>query len=102
MKIEGTIDLSEVREIGFISRQKGSFTVELFSANLSGDTVFTLQHSVTGDHFDVAQDAGEDISETLVDDTAFVKSYEVDPAVHFKIVFEGLTTGDVDYSINVN
>ena len=101
-KVKGTLNLSESREIAFVSRQKGVFTIELFCADLSGDTTFTLQHSVGGTNFDTAQDNGTDISETLSDDTAFVRSYECDTALSFKIVFAGSTTGSVSYAINVN
>lgn len=101
-KITGTLDLSEGREIEFVSRQKGIFTIELFSDDLSEATTFTLQHSVGGTNFDTAQDAGSDISESLAADTAFVRSYEVDAGITFKIVFAGETTGEVAYQINVN
>ena len=101
-KVTGTLDLSKGREIEFISRQKGVFTIELFCADLSGDTTWTLQYSVSGTNFDTAQDNGTDISETLSNDTAFVRSYECDTALIWKIVFAGETTGSVSYAINVN
>ena len=100
-QLTGTIDLESVRYISFISRKQRSFTIELYSEDLSDDTTFSIQQSVGGTNFDTSQDAGTDISETLSDSTAFCKSYECDPGIYFKVVFEGATTGNVSYKINL-
>jgi hypothetical protein len=100
MKISGSIVLASVREITGIVPLDGRFSVQLLSTNLSGETTLNLYLSADGTNWDIAQEAGADIEDSIVDDVTKVLSFEADPAMYYKIVFAGATTGTVSYVKN--
>lgn len=95
----GTIDLSETREITFRGNINGLLNVFLFSGDVSADTTFTLEESGDDTNWDTSQEAGSDISDTLVQSEAMSKSFELIPGLYYKILFAGSTTGNVSYVI---
>jgi hypothetical protein len=99
-KATGSIDLSESRIIGGVVPSRGRFSIQMLSENLSETTTFGLEISADGDNWDVAEEAGTDVTDTLVDDTTKVVSFESDPGMYWQIKFAGSTTGDVAYIIN--
>jgi len=99
-KKTGSIVLATVRSFVGVVPQKGTFSVQMLSANLSADTAFNLQFSLDNTNWDNAQESGTDISDTLVDDVVMIKSFEADPGISFRILFAGVTTGTVEYVIN--
>lgn len=97
----GTIDLSEGRVISIgQARPRGKFSVQMKSTDVSGTTTFSLETSLDGTNWGVAQEAGVDITDTLVQSATKVLSFDADPYAHFRINFAGETTGDVAYIIN--
>ncbi len=97
----GSIVLETVRYFTGIVPSKGSFSIELLSTNLSGDTTFSVQGSLSGDNWDNLQESGTDITDTLVNDTVMVKSFTADAGTKIKILFAGATTGTVTYTTNL-
>jgi len=75
-------------------------TVQLLSANLSGDTTFAPEASADGTNWDVLTENETDISHTLVDDAPFFRTYEVDKGAYIRWNMAGSTTGDVAFKIN--
>jgi len=100
-KKTGTIALGTIRVIEFASPSDESFTIQLLSSDLSADTTFTLEQSMDGTNWDVSEESGTEISETLSQATTYCKSFDCDAGVYFRINFAGSTTGDVDYVINI-
>ena len=99
-KKSGSIVLATVRSFSDKVPQCGSFTVQMLSANLSANTTLNLQFSLDGTNWDNAQEAGTDISDTLIANTVLLKSFEADPGVLWRILFAGATTGTVTYIVN--
>jgi len=97
----GSISLGTTRSFSNVVQPKGSFTVQMLSTNISGSTVWNLQFSLDGTNWDNAQESGTDISDTLVQSATMIKSFEADPGIYFRILFAGVTTGTVNYIINV-
>jgi len=96
----GSIVLGTIRYFKGIVPSRGSFTVQMLCTNLSGNTTFNLQLSLDGTNWDNAQEAGTDISDTLVDDAVIIKSFAADAGAYWRILFAGATTGTVSYIIN--
>jgi hypothetical protein len=96
----GSIVLATVRSFTGIVPLRGSFTVQMLSADISGSTVFNLQFSLDGTNWDNAQESGTDIYDTLVQSATMIKSFEADPGIYFRILFAGVTTGTVNYVIS--
>lgn len=96
----GSISLGTTREIKGIVPLNGLFSVQLLSANLSGDTTFNLQFSNDGTNWGNAKEAGTDISDTLSQSTVNFNSFSGVPGTRFKILFAGATTGTVNYVLN--
>lgn len=99
-KVTGSIVLATARNFGAAVPLKGVFTVQMLCANLSAGTTFNLQFSLDKVNWDNAQESGTDISDTLVDDTVMIKSFEADPGIYWRIIFAGATTGTVAYIYN--
>jgi hypothetical protein len=98
-KETSTIDLGVTRIIPLLSPIDGTFSIELLSADLSADTTFFIEQSVSGTNWAAAKEAGTAISETLVQSTVFVDVYEIDKYNEFRIRFDGATTGNIAYTI---
>lgn len=96
----GTINLAQVRSLDGSIESKGRITFELFSSNVSDDTTYNVQISVSGDRFQNAQEGGTDITGTLTQNSAVVKSFEGNPGDVVRILFAGVTTGNVSYALN--
>ena len=95
----GSIALGTTRVIQGVVPLTGRFSVQMLSANLSADTTFNLQFSLDGTNWDNAMDTtGSDISDTLVQSATKVVSYDAAPAISFRILFAGVTTGTVAYN----
>lgn len=99
-KVTGSINLGTTRIIAGVVPLKGRFSVQMNSADLSANTDLTLQFSLDKTYWDAAQEAGTDVTDTLVAATPLVKSFESDPSLYWRIVFSGATTGTVNYIIN--
>ena len=99
-KKSGSIVLGTTRVIQGVVPSNGSFSVQLLCTNLSAETTFNLELSCDKTNWDIAQEAGTDISDTIVDDVVKVKSFEADPGMYWQIKFAGVTTGTVAYVIN--
>jgi hypothetical protein len=99
-KKTGSIILATVRNFTGVVPLRGRFTIQMLSANLSADTTFNLQFSLDGTNWDNAQDAGVDISDSLVQSATMIKSFDADPGILFRILFAGATTGTIAYVIN--
>lgn len=99
-KVTGAINLATVRSFGAAVPLKGIVSVQMLSENLSADTTWSLQLSLDKTNWDNAQESGTDISDTLVDDTVMIKSFEADPGIWWRILFAGATTGTVAYIYN--
>ncbi len=96
----GSISLGTTRVIKGVVPLNGLFSVQLLSANLSGNTTFNLQFSNDGTNYANAKEAGTDITDTLVQSTVNFNSFSGVPGTRFQILFAGVTTGDVDYVLN--
>ena len=97
MRASGSINLATVRSFSGTTPRDGAFSIQMLSANLSGNTTFSLQYSLDGENWANAKSNGEDVTGTLVDDTTYFNSYEADTSIFFRILFAGVTTGTVDY-----
>lgn len=99
----GTVALGTSRYIpssSGVQMNRHKITVQLLSANLSGDTTFSPEASADGTNWDVLTENETDISHTLVDDAPFFRTYEVDKGTYIRWNMAGSTTGDVAYKIN--
>lgn len=99
-KVPGSIVLATARNFGAVVPLKGVVTVQMLSTNLSASTTFRLQLSLDKTNWDTAQEGGTDITDTLVDDAVMIKSFEADPGIYWRILFDGATTGTVAYIYN--
>lgn len=99
-KKAGTINLATVRYFTGVVPQNGVFSIEMLSDDISASTAWNLQFSSGGVNFDNAQEAGVDITDTLVVDEPMYQSFNGIPGDYIKILFAGATTGSVDYVIN--
>jgi len=99
-KKAGSIVLASTRVIQGVVPQNGSFSIQLLCANLSAETTFNLELSCDKTNWDIAQEAGTDIVDSIVDDVTKVKSFDADPGMFWQIKFAGVTTGTVNYVIN--
>lgn len=73
--------------------------VQLTSADLSAVTTFTPEISLDGTSWDVAVENGEDISHTVIVNVPFIKVYEMDKDVYFRLNMAGVTTGTITYKL---
>lgn len=73
--------------------------VQLTSADLSAQTTFTPEISLDGTSWDVAVENGEDLSHTVIVNVPFVRVYEVDKKVYFRLNMAGVTTGTITYKL---
>lgn len=99
----GTVALGTSRLIptaSGVQMNRHKITVQLLSANLSGNTTFAPEASADGTNWDVLTQNETDISHTLVDDAPFFRTYEVDKGAYIRWNMAGVTTGDVAYVIN--
>lgn len=99
----GTVALGTSRLIpsaSGVQMNRHKITVQLLSANLSGNTTFAPEASADGTNWDVLTVNETDISHTLVDDAPFYRTYEVDKGSYIRWNMAGATTGDVAYKIN--
>lgn len=96
----GSINLGTTRVIKGVVPLNGLFSVQLLSANLSGNTTFNLQFSNDGENWANAKEAGTDITDTLVQATVNFNSFSGVPGTRFQILFAGVTTGTVNYILN--
>lgn len=99
-KRSSTIDLSSTRVITGIVPLRATFSVQLLSSDLSADTTLGLYYSNDKTNWDTAKESGTDVTDTLVDDTMLLLSFEADPELYWKIEFDGATTGNVAYIVN--
>lgn len=97
----GSIDLGVSRVIGLISPLDGNFAIQMLSSDISASTTFSLEVSLDGTNWDVAQEAGTDITDTLVQSETKVKIVETADKLYFRVIFAGATTGNVSYVITV-
>lgn len=95
----GSIDLSVTRVIEMISPLDSNFAIQLLSSDVSATTTFSLDVSLDGTNWDVAEEAGADITDTLVQSETKVKIIETANRIYFRINFAGTTTGTVNYII---
>lgn len=102
----GTIDLSNTQTIpaeGFFKPIGSKFSVGLISADLGAASLgFTLKGQVLSGGsvgFATMQENDTDIAETLTSGVAYVKTFEVDDRLDFKLEFTAGTTGTVVYEI---
>lgn len=101
LRTTGTLNLASSRYIAIgQARTRGSFSIQMKSTDVSETTTFTLEVSADNTNWDTAEESGTEISDTLVQSATKVKSFEVDPAMYFRINFAGATTGSVAYIIN--
>jgi len=103
VQTSGTIALATSRYIpssSGVQMNRHKITVQLLSANLSGDTTFAPEASADGTNWDVLTENETDISHTLVDDAPFFRTYEVDKGAYIRWNMAGSTTGDVAFKIN--
>lgn len=101
--VTGTVALGTSRLIpsaSGVQMNRHKITVQLLSANLSGNTTFAPEASADGTNWDVLTQNETDISHTLVDDAPFFRTYEVDKGAYIRWNMAGVTTGDVAYVIN--
>lgn len=99
----GTVALGTSRYIpstAGVKMNRHKVSVQLLSANLSGETTFVPQGSSDGTNWDVLTENDTDISHTLADDVPFFRIYELDKDAYIRWVAAGSTTGDVAYVIN--
>lgn len=97
----GTIDLSSTRVITGVVPLDKLFTVDMKSTDLSGDTTWSLKMGFDKTDLGAAQEAGVDITDTLVASTRQVRTFEGDPGLYWEIEFDGATTGNVAYTKTV-
>ena len=95
---DGQINLATVREFTGQVPSNGELTIQIKSADLSASTTFSFQLSLNGSGWDIAQENGTDITDTLVANEDKIKSFSVVPNILFKIKFDGVTTGIVTYT----
>ena len=103
VQTSGTVALATSRLIpsaSGVQMNRHKITVQLLSANLSGNTTFAPEASADGTNWDVLTENETDISHTLVDDAPFFRTYEVDKGAYIRWNMSGVTTGDVAYKIN--
>lgn len=96
----GTIDLSSTREIELTAGLSNIFSIELYSADLSGATTVNVKESVGGTNFDDAKESGTAITGTLSASAALVFTIAGKNKNTYKFEFDGATTGNVTYIIN--
>ena len=96
----GSIVLASTRVINGVVPLSGVVTIQLLCTNLSGNTTFSVYLSLDKTNWDVVQVFDVDWQGTLVDDAAFVQSFNLGPGVYFKVQFDGSTTGTVAYIHN--
>lgn len=96
----GTINLAAVRTFGGVVPLSGLVTIQMLSADLSGNTTFSVQTSLDKTNWDVIQVNDTDYQGTLVDDAAFVQTFNLGPSIYFRVVLDGATTGSVAYKHN--
>ena len=94
---DGTINLASVRYFTDRAPMDGELVIQMKSTNLSANTTFNLYLSLNGTDWDIAQESGTDISDTLIANETKIKSFLVNKGIHFKIEFTGVTTGLVQY-----
>lgn len=94
----GSIDLSSVREIEATFPLDGIFSIDMLSSDVSETTTFSVQGSVGGTNYDILQDSGTDITDTLVVDETKYIAVAGRPGDKVKIVFAGSSTGNVAYN----
>lgn len=99
-KTSGTIDLEVTREIVTVIPSSGIFSIDMFSDDISDTTTFTIELSVGGTVYDVAEEAGSYISDTLVVDEGKYVAITGKPGDFVKVNFAGVTTGNVSYNYN--
>jgi len=99
-KISGSIVLSTIRSFGRTINTKKTFSIQLLSSNLSADTTCRLQFSLDKTNWCNAQESGADVTFILANNTVLIKSFESDPELFWRILFDGVTTGTVNYIIN--
>ena len=99
-KTAGTINLAVTREIVTVIPSSGIFSIDMFSDDISATTTFTIELSVGGTVYDVAQESGSDISDTLVVDEGKYVAITGKPGDKIKVNFAGATTGSVSYNYN--
>jgi hypothetical protein len=96
----GTINLAAVRTFGGVVPLSGLMTIQMLSTNLSGNTTFSVQTSLDKMNWDIIQVNDADYQGTLVDDAAFVQTFNLGPSIYFRVVLDGATTGSVEYKHN--
>lgn len=96
----GSINLSSVRTFGGIVPLSGFVTIQMLCTNLSASTTFSVQISLDKTSWDTIIVNDSDYQGTLSDDVPFVQTFNLGPAIPFRIVFDGSTTGDVTYKHN--
>lgn len=95
----GTIDLSSVREIPAQRANGGTMAFQLLSTDLSASTDFDLRVSIDGTNWDIATDAGTDVTDSLTANDVKIMQVELVSGIFYKVVFGGTTTGNVTYKI---
>lgn len=102
MKTTGTIDLSEglvIPEEGLMKLNGQTASIQLLSANISATTNFSLEFSLDGTNWDVANEGGSDVTDSLVQSETKILSFEGDPGIFYRIKLATGSTGDVAYII---
>ena len=94
-----SIDLEVTREIVATFPLDGLFSIDMLSDDISATTTFSVYGSVGGTNYDVLQDSGSDITDTLVVDETKYLAVAGRPGDKVKIVFAGATTGNVTYNV---
>lgn len=97
----GSIDLGVSRVIGLISPLDGNFAIQMLSSDISASTTFSLEVSLDKTNWDVAEEAGSEITDTLVQSETKVKIIESADQLYFRVKFDGASTGTVNYVIIV-
>ena len=94
------IDLSTLRYIAGIIPLRGTVGIQAKSTDLSGDTTFNLAFSNDGIDYGAAKESGVAITDTLQANVVNFFSFSGIPGTHYKLTFEGETTGNVDFVVN--
>lgn len=104
---QGTIDLAVTGVIpddqntqGFNKfKKEGKLIMQLTSDDVSTSVTWSLEISADGENWDVAREAGDDVTGTLVKDEPYVEVFYVCDSLYFRISIDvsGNPTGNVSY-----
>ena len=100
---KGTIDLSEglyVPAESGVQAKRQICSIQMKSTDLSAETTFSLELSAGDGVWSAALDgSGEAVTGALVANTPKLLSYELDPALEYRVKFASGNTGNISYII---